>query len=101
MVKIKKSTKFPGGKNSLILTLWADKVYTNQTYTTVSLSRRSTKYKFITVSLNELKDYEYTVKVFAKIYSQYSLLSEKTIEHYAREIASKLLELGLIGGKSD
>lgn len=101
MVNIKKSTKFPGGKNRLTLTLWADKVYTNHTYATVSLSRPSTKFKFISVWLNELRSYEYTVKVFVKIYSQYSLLSEKTIEHYARDIASKLLELKLIGGKND
>lgn len=101
MVNIKKSTKRPGGKNRLILTMWGDKVYTNKTYTTVSLLRPSTKYRFISVWLNELKSYEYTVKVFIKIYSEYSLLSEKTIEHYARDIASKLLELGLIGGEND
>lgn len=98
MVRIKKSTRFPGGKNRLILTLWADNVYTNCTYATISLSRPSTQHKFISVWLNELKDYGYAVKVFAKLYSKYSLLSEKTIEHYAREIASKLLDLGLIGG---
>lgn len=98
MVNIKKSTKFPGGTNKPILTMWADKVYTNNTYTTVCLSRPSTKYRFISVWLNELNGYDYTVKVFKKIYSEYSLLSEKTIEHYARDIASKLLELGLIGG---
>lgn len=98
MVNIKKSTKRPGGTNRLILTMWGDKVYTNKTFTTVCLSRPSTKHKFISVWLNELKSYEYTVKVFIKVYSEYSLLSKKTIEHYARDIASKLLGLGLIGG---
>lgn len=96
MIKIKKSTKRPGGTNRLILTMWGDKVYANKTFTTVCLSQPSTKHKFISVWLNEVNGYDYTVKVFKKIYSQYSLLSEKTIEHYARDIASKLLELGLI-----
>lgn len=98
MVKIKKSTKFPGGKNRLILTLWADKVYTNHTFTTICLSRPSTKYKFISVWLNELRSYEYAVKVFEKIYRHYSHLADKTGSDYARDIASKLLDLGLIGG---
>ncbi|MBF8970173.1 hypothetical protein [Streptococcus sp. NLN76] len=98
MVNIKKSTKFPGGKNRQVLTMWGDKVYTNNTYTTVCLSRPSTKYKFISVRVNELKNFEYTVKFFTKLYGKYSLLSEKTVDHYARDIANKLLELGLIGG---
>ncbi|MHB9781473.1 hypothetical protein ACXM1Q_001820 [Streptococcus sp. 10F2] len=98
MVRVKSSFTYPGGRSKSILTMWGDKVSANGTNVTLSLSRPKTRNKFITVWLNELRSYEYTVKVFAKIYSQYSLLSEKTIEHYAREIASKLLELGLIGG---
>lgn len=99
MIRIKKSTNFPhGGIIKTTITLWYDKVFVKSKEITLKLSRPCTKFKYITVSLDELKDYQNAVKVFEKIYRHYSHLADKTGSDYARDIASKLLHLGLIGG---
>ncbi|NYS33941.1 hypothetical protein HZZ02_09400, partial [Streptococcus danieliae] len=99
MVKIKKSTNLPhGGIIKTTITLWYDKVFVKQKEIILKLSRPCTKFKYITISLDELKDYQNAVKVFEKIYRHYSHLADKTGSDYARDIASKLLDLGLIGG---
>ncbi len=99
MVRIKKSTNLPhGGIIKTTITLWYDKVFVKQKEIILKLSRPCTKFKYITVSLDELRDYQNAVKVFEKIYRHYSHLADKTGSDYARDIASKLLDLGLIGG---
>ena len=99
MVRIKKSTNLPhGGIIKTTITLWYDKVFVKSKEIILKLSRPCTKFKYITVSLDELKDYQNAVKVFEKIYRHYSHLADKTGSDYARDIASKLLYLGLIGG---
>ena len=99
MVRIKKSTNLPhGGIIKTTITLWYDKVFVKSKEIILKLSRPSTKFKYITVSLDELRDYQNAVKVFEKIYRHYSHLADKTGSDYARDIASKLLDLGLIGG---
>lgn len=100
MVKIKKSTNLPrSGIIKTTITLWHDKVFVKQKEIILKLSRPSTKFKYITVSLDELKDYQNTVKALEKIYKTHTFLAEKTCADYAADIASKLLQMGLITRK--
>lgn len=99
MTRIKKSTNLPhGGIIKTTITLWYDKVFVKRKEIILKLSRPCTKFKYITISLDELRDYQNAVKVFEKIYRHYSHLADKTGSDYSRDIASKLLDLGLIGG---
>lgn len=100
MTRIKKSTNLPhGGIIKTTITLWYDKVFVKQKEIILKLSRPCTKFKYITVSLDELRDYQNAVKVVEKIYTDYSLLAEKTVRDYAADIASKLLQMELITRK--
>ena len=91
MARIKKSTNLPrSGIIKTTITLWHDKVFVKQKEIILKLSRPSTEFKYITVSLAELKDYQNAVRVVEKIYKTYSLLAEKTAEDYAADIAGKL-----------
>lgn len=100
MVRLKKSTNLPhGGIIKKTITLWYDKVFVKQKEIILKLSRPCTKFKYITVSLDELKDYQNAKKTIEKIYKTYSLLAEKTAKDYAADIASKLLQMELITRK--
>lgn len=97
MARIKKSTNLPhGGIIKTTITLWYDKVFVKQKEIILKLSRHSTQFKYITVGLDELKDYQNAKDVLGKIYKTYSLLAEKTAKDYATDIAGKLLQMGLI-----
>ena len=98
MVRVKASIRFPGGRQKLISVLWGDKVYANKTYVTLVLAKPRTKYRYISVRLNELTGYEYTKKSFESIYRKYSLLAEQTVKNYSKEIAQDPRWLKLIGG---
>lgn len=97
MFTYKATLTHPEVREAVLLRIWEERITGNQSTITIAISKPSKRYKYITLDLHELSSYERTVRIFEEIYRKYSRFTEKTIRHYAETIASKLLELRMIG----